>query len=103
VCQSFLPQTILQRKKQGFAVNVVDDWFRKSTEAGMNELLLDPSSLMYEFLQMNSVARLLKDHVSGQSNNHKLLFSLVVFEQWLRAQPTSQRPLETASALPAIH
>jgi asparagine synthase (glutamine-hydrolysing) len=98
VCQSFLPRTIVNRKKQGFGVNVVDDWFRKSTEAGMNELLLDPSSLMYEFLQLAPVARLLSEHVSGQSNNHKLLFSLVVFEQWLRAQATSYRSLEVAGA-----
>jgi asparagine synthase (glutamine-hydrolysing) len=99
VSQSFLPKTILRRKKQGFAVNVVDDWFRKSTEAGMNELLLDPASLMYAFLQLESVTRLLKDHVSGQRNNHKLLFSLVVFEQWLRAQPASHSSLEIAGAI----
>jgi asparagine synthase (glutamine-hydrolysing) len=86
VCKTVLPRTIINRKKQGFGVNVVDDWFRDSAEAGMNELLLDPSSLMYEYLQPAPVAQLLKAHVSGHSNNHKLLFSLVVFEQWLRQQ-----------------
>ena len=28
VCQSYLPARILKRKKRGFAVNVVDEWFR---------------------------------------------------------------------------
>jgi asparagine synthase (glutamine-hydrolysing) len=92
VCRRVLPATVINRKKQGFGVNVVDDWFRDSTEAGMNDLLLDPSSLMYEFLELAPVSRLLKEHVSGRQNNHKLLFSLVVFEQWLRQQRSSQPP-----------
>ena len=53
----------------------------------MNEILLDPSSLMYEFLRADVVARLLQEHVNGQHDHHKILFSLVVFEQWLREQP----------------
>ncbi len=28
VCRSYLPEAILKRPKRGFAVNVVDDWFR---------------------------------------------------------------------------
>ena len=29
-CKRFLPAAIMRRKKRGFAVNVVDDWFRTS-------------------------------------------------------------------------
>ncbi|GAI54476.1 unnamed protein product [marine sediment metagenome] len=28
--------------------------------------------------------RLVKEHMSGKSDNYKILFSLVVFEEWLR-------------------
>lgn len=98
VCRTALPRTIVNRQKRGFGVNVVDDWFRESVDAGMNELLQDPASLMYEFLNPAQVGRLLDEHVSGRSDNHKLLFSLVVFEQWLRHQPISHRPLEVAGA-----
>ena len=31
VCHRFLPPRILKRKKRGFAVNVVDDWFQSSS------------------------------------------------------------------------
>ena len=105
VCRTVLPDTIMNRKKQGFGVNVVDDWFRDSAEAGMNELLLDPSSLMFEFLELAPVARLLKQHVSRQQDNHKMLFSLVVFEQWLRQQrsstprPASRESVDAARVL----
>jgi asparagine synthase (glutamine-hydrolysing) len=84
VCQEFLPRSILRRKKRGFASNVADDWFRHSLGSGLEELLLDPSSLMYEFLRPEAVAGLLRDHTTTRHDNHKLLFSLVVLEQWLR-------------------
>jgi asparagine synthase (glutamine-hydrolysing) len=85
VCSNFLPGTIIKRKKKGFAVNVVDDWFRDSLSGRMDSFFMDNSSFMYRYLQSKAVQKLLGDHVSGQSDNHKILFSLVVFEEWLRS------------------
>jgi asparagine synthase (glutamine-hydrolysing) len=84
VCKKFLPPQILARKKRGFAVNVVDDWFNNSATGKISELLLDRQSLMYSVLQPGPVKKLLDDHQSRRQDNHKLLFSLVMFEQWLR-------------------
>jgi asparagine synthase (glutamine-hydrolysing) len=84
VCGSYLPQRVLKRKKRGFAVNVVDDWFRCSFEGKLPELLLDTQSLMFDLLNPQSIRKLLKAHQSGRQDNHKLLFSLVMLEQWLR-------------------
>jgi asparagine synthase (glutamine-hydrolysing) len=84
VCKSFLPPEILSRKKRGFGVNVVDAWFRDSMNRQMNDLLLDPAALMYRFLKVDKVRELFDQHRSRQEDNHKILFSLVVFEQWLR-------------------
>jgi asparagine synthase (glutamine-hydrolysing) len=84
VCEKFLPPQILKRKKRGFAVNVVDDWFNNSATGKISELLLDGNSLMYSVLQPAPVKKLLDDHQSHRQDNHKLLFSLVMFEQWLR-------------------
>jgi asparagine synthase (glutamine-hydrolysing) len=89
VCRDFLPDSILKRKKRGFAVNVVDEWFHSSLSGKLNGYLLDPDSLMYKFLRMASVERLLREHTTGQNDNHKILFSLVVFEQWLRSTKNS--------------
>ena len=85
VCAEFLPQTILRRKKRGFAVNVVDEWFHSSLSCNMDGYLLDGSSLMFEFLKPEAVRSLLKEHRLGKCDNHKMLFSLVVFEEWLRS------------------
>ena len=83
ICQRFLHPRILKRKKRGFAVNVVDDWFQSSLR-GLPEMLLDRNSLMYDLLKPEATGKLLEHHRSGQQDNHKLLFSLVMFEQWLR-------------------
>jgi asparagine synthase (glutamine-hydrolysing) len=84
VCEKFLPRQILQRKKRGFAVNVVDAWFQSSVKGKISELLLDDQSLIFSLLNPAPVKRLLEDHRSRRQDNHKLLFSLVMFEQWLR-------------------
>jgi asparagine synthase (glutamine-hydrolysing) len=84
VCQQFLSQTIIKRKKRGFAVNVVDKWFHGSLNSKMGGYLLDPHSLIHEFLKPEATRELLDDHRSGRQDNHKMLFSLIVFEEWLR-------------------
>jgi len=85
VCRSYLPESILKRPKRGFASNVVDDWFRSTIETHMTEALLDRSSRIFQYLQPEAVRELFDQHASGRSDNHKMLFSLVVFEEWLRA------------------
>ena len=97
VCQRYLPPRILKRKKRGFAVNVVDAWFRSSVRGQLSELLLDDNSLMYNLLEREPVRKLLSDHRSGRQDNHKLLFSLVMIEQWLRRTASNREQSAQAS------
>jgi asparagine synthase (glutamine-hydrolysing) len=90
VCSALLPATILKRKKRGFAVNVVDDWFRGTASRKMEEILLDRESQIYNYLRPLAVQEMFKQHQSGQNDNHKLLFSLVVFEEWLRVHKSAE-------------
>jgi asparagine synthase (glutamine-hydrolysing) len=83
VCRTYLPESVLKRPKRGFAVNVVDDWFRSSAD-GKIASLRDPGSRIYQYLRWASVRELCDQHASGQKDNHKILFSLVLFEDWLR-------------------
>src|ERR1044072_7365252 len=48
VCRTFLPPSILNRPKRGFASNVVDDWFRSANNSRMVETFLDTSSRIYD-------------------------------------------------------
>ena len=91
VCQRYLPPLVLKRKKRGFAANVVDGWFHSSVRGMLPDLLLDEDSLMFSLLQPQPVRQLVEGHRSGREDNHKLLFSLVMFEQWLRETRSKHR------------
>jgi asparagine synthase (glutamine-hydrolysing) len=93
VCKNYLPPRILRRKKRGFAVNVVDGWFQSAVGGHLSELLLDGNSLMFNLLKVEPVRKLLKDHKAGLQDNHKLLFSLVMLEQWMRGMRSNPAPV----------
>jgi asparagine synthase (glutamine-hydrolysing) len=63
----------------------VDDWFRGALDSKMADTLLDSGSKIYQYLRPAAVREVFQQHSSGQEDNHKILFSLVVFEEWLRA------------------
>jgi asparagine synthase (glutamine-hydrolysing) len=50
----------------------------------MADTLLDSSSKIFQYLRPTVVRELFEQHVSRRHDNHKVLFSLVVFEEWLR-------------------
>jgi len=84
VCRTFLPESIVKRPKRGFATNVVDNWFTDTFENKMADSLLDSGSRIYQYLRPQAVRELFEQHSAGRHDNHKVLFSLVVFEEWLR-------------------
>jgi asparagine synthase (glutamine-hydrolysing) len=88
VCRRYLPPEILHRPKRGFAVDVVDQWYRSAATSMLDETLLDPGATLYQLLDARTVARLVSEHRSGRRDHHKLLHSLVVAELWLRELPT---------------
>ena len=94
VCRTYLPDSILKRPKRGFAVNVVDEWFRGILDSKMADTLLDRGSRIYQYLRPTAVRELFEQHACGQQNNYKILFSLVVFEEWLRVH---EEPVATLS------
>jgi asparagine synthase (glutamine-hydrolysing) len=76
-----LPREILARGKQGFGVPF-PQWFRGPLAPALREIL-DPDRLRAVGLfDPHAVARLVAGHQSGARDHGKLLWSLVVFEQW---------------------
>ena len=86
VCRAFLPASVVKRPKRGFASNVVDAWFRDAFENKMADSLLDNGSQIYQYIRPQAVRDLFTQHLAGRHDNHKILFSLVVFEEWLRTR-----------------
>jgi asparagine synthase (glutamine-hydrolysing) len=84
VCRSFLPESIIKRRKRGFACTVVDEWFRSALDGRIIEMLLDSQSHIYRYLEPGAVRQVFHRHSSGRQDYHKVLFSLVVLEEWMR-------------------
>jgi asparagine synthase (glutamine-hydrolysing) len=89
VCRKFLSRSIMRRPKRGFAVNVVDSWFRDAFGGTMSNVFADDSSAIYRYLRPAAVRQLHAEHAAGRRDNHKVLFSLIVFEEWLRGSPVA--------------
>jgi asparagine synthase (glutamine-hydrolysing) len=88
VCRDFMPTEIMGRRKKGFGVNVVDEWFRE----------IQPSSFLGRQtdlgLRADAVERLLTQHRTGRVDNHKVLFSLSV----IHSLAASDRDRDVAKA-----
>ena len=76
-----LPAEILSRGKHGFGVPF-GEWFRGVLSPDLREIL-DPDRLArIGLFAPDAVGRLVSEHGSGARNHAKLLWALVVFEQW---------------------
>ncbi|MCZ8131100.1 MAG: asparagine synthase (glutamine-hydrolyzing) [Steroidobacteraceae bacterium] len=98
-CERLLPAEMLARKKRGFAVDAVDRWFRESLDGKLGAYLLDPAAVLYRYLDPAPVSRLLDEHRAGRHDRHKMLFSLVVLEEWLRTCAAASATRRPAPAL----
>jgi asparagine synthase (glutamine-hydrolysing) len=85
VSRKLVPQKIVNRKKKAFAANVVNKWFLDSRNKIINDTLMIEDSLIYKYLSPQSVKLIVKHHQSGFRDNHKIIFSLAVLEEWLRS------------------
>jgi asparagine synthase (glutamine-hydrolysing) len=84
LCREYLPAEIVRRPKRAFASDVVDRWYRDSLSGKLRDTLLTDDALVYRFLVPKRVRRLVEDHHTGRRDHHKVIFSLVVLEEWLR-------------------
>jgi asparagine synthase (glutamine-hydrolysing) len=81
--RGLLPDEILDRPKQGFGVPVAR-WMKEDLLPLLREEL-HPEKIKREgFFAAETVTRILDEHVSGRHDHRKQLWTLLVFEQWLR-------------------
>jgi asparagine synthase (glutamine-hydrolysing) len=80
--QGILPERIINRKKQGFAVPL-GYWFRGKLGSYVRELLLGDSSKRRGFFNSGYIENLVARHEKGQ-NLDLQLWTLISFELWSR-------------------
>ncbi|MCI0733302.1 MAG: amidotransferase 1, exosortase A system-associated [Methylococcaceae bacterium] len=81
--QSRLPDEILYRDKMGFAVPLAE-WFRGALKVRVREALLETGLAETGFFNPKTLQQLVRQHQSGQRDYSAPLWSLVMFESFLR-------------------
>jgi len=81
--EGFLPESILYRKKMGFA-SPIDVWFKTDLRDYARELLLSPKAVSRGIFRKEAVEKMLDDHVSTDINYARHILALTVLESWFR-------------------
>jgi len=97
--KGILPDTIIDRPKQGFAVPL-GRWFRGELNGFVHELLLSPTSRARNIFNPAYIENLLKLQARGRPLDSQL-WTLISFELWCRTfldQPVALRKRQAAPA-----
>jgi asparagine synthase (glutamine-hydrolysing) len=81
--ESFLPERIINRKKQGFSAPD-ESWYRGENAAYMKDLLLNKKTVSSEYINPSYIEAIIDDHINHKVNHRLLLWSLMNFEWWCR-------------------
>ena len=78
---SFLPPSILHRKKAGFAVPI-SRWLRHDLRDFIHQILLDKRCTQRGYFKPEVIEELLKQHLSGRYDHGFRLWTLLNLELW---------------------
>jgi len=81
--ESYVPNSILEHKKQGFAVPL-NSWFKDDLKGYLIELFLNNNSKLYDYVEKKFVKQLLNKHRKGTYDLSSHIWSLIIFENWLQ-------------------
>ena len=82
-----VPDDILYRDKMGFAVPLAS-WFRGPLKQTLEDRLLGSTMRDSEIFDVDYIATLLKQHVSGVRDHSPPIWALLVFEGFYRSLNT---------------
>ncbi len=80
---SFMPESILNRKKQGFSAPD-ESWYRGENADYVKELLLGKNNISYEFINPKYIKKIVNEHINDHMNHRLLIWSFMNFEWWCR-------------------
>lgn len=72
-----------ERQKQGFSAPDAS-WFRGESMEYVRDRLLDRAARIYDWMDYDTVADLIHEHLSGRCNRRLLIWSLLYVEEWSR-------------------
>ena len=79
----YVPEKITHGIKQGFSAPD-SSWFRGESIDFVRRIVFDETSMIYKFLDRDSIQELVKEHIDGKKNRRLLIWSLINFEKWIQ-------------------
>lgn len=79
--ENLLPDIIINRKKMGFPTPL-EIMFKKELFDYAADMLLSNETRIREYFDQGYIGRILEEHRSGSASHHKLIWQLVVLEEW---------------------
>ena len=86
--EPLLPNDVLYRPKMGFSVPLAK-WLRGPLAQRMRESVLSPRMLDSGYFNATVLERMVKEHLSGQSDHSTPLWMLIMFDAFLRQNEKS--------------
>jgi asparagine synthase (glutamine-hydrolysing) len=80
---SFLPEKIINRKKQGFSAPD-ESWYRGENAAYIKELLLNKKTVSSDFISQDYIEKIVNEHINDKINHRLLIWSFMNFEWWCK-------------------
>ena len=81
--EGLLPDEIINRKKMGFPTPL-KIMFQGALKDYSSDLLLSSNSKIMQYFEREYVGSLLREHQRGKVDHHRILWQLVVLEEWLQ-------------------
>jgi asparagine synthase (glutamine-hydrolysing) len=82
--KTLLPLQIAERPKLGFSTPL-RSWFRDEMSDFISDCLTGPDSMSQRFFDRKDLTAIVQDHISGRSDNEKLIWMLLNLELFQRA------------------
>jgi asparagine synthase (glutamine-hydrolysing) len=79
----FLPESIINRKKQGFSAPD-ESWYRGENAEYIKKLLLSNKTVSSEFINPTFAEHIINEHMDKRINHRLLIWSLMNFEWWCK-------------------
>jgi asparagine synthase (glutamine-hydrolysing) len=79
----FLPESILNRKKQGFSAPD-ESWYRGENANYIRELLFDKNAICLEYINEAYIHKIVNEHNNQRINHRLLIWSFMCFEWWCK-------------------
>lgn len=81
--QGFIPDSIVNRKKQGFSAPD-ESWYRGENAEYVKELLLSEETVSSKYISKSYITKVVDEHINDGVNHRLLIWSFMNFEWWCR-------------------